>query len=328
MLACRMPASRRCWAPWHRRHRRNTFSTAISAISTRVSANCNAASRRTVAQHPWRGCALPIAFESFQVRPLPGPFIDCEGQKAIDDDARDVDSQTSSGAAAMVLEADAAISRGRGRERRPGQADSAEFSPFSAFFRTRPRPAYRVGGLPVFLVPPSATARPAGRRPRPGWNASKMQRRVGERTTNSARDARPPIRHLHLNPWATAVKRPAAIVRRSRGSLRRRRVFRQAFEHAAYRRRGQSSRRLLLTVMGVPPSLCRYPGHALVATPDSMSPNWRSARPPQAREQEQSPVTRHKNPRNKIDELSDIANHPAFLRRCAGASTSSTASPS
>lgn len=278
---------------------------------------------------------FPIAFESFPARER-GPserfqavLIDCEGQKALDlmTRWRSYGPQSNLGALgqaildadAIILTVDAAAS--------PAQIET-DFAEFTRFLHTLEHSRGQrteVGGLPVFLVLTKCDLLAGPDDDLSGWmdRIEERKRELGRRFEGFLRrDAHQGFGSLNLHLWATAIKRPALkeSPARPRDPYGVAELFRQCFDEARShrRRRGQSSFRLLLTVAGV------FAAVALLAALGTMlffiRPGLDVAELEnrvshlQAREQDQSPQARHKNLKNKIDELEDVLSNAAFPR--------------
>lgn len=281
---------------------------------------------------------FPIVFESFPARER-GPserfqavLIDCEGQKALDlmTRWRSYGPQSNLGALAQAILAADAIILTVDAAASPAQVET-DFAEFTRFLRTLEQSRGQrteVGGLPVFLVLTKCDLLAGPDDDLAGWmdRIEERKRELGRRFEEFLRrdtgQGHVSFGSLSLHLWATAIKRPALkeSPARPRDPYGVAELFRQCFDEARRHRtrRGQSSWRLLLTVAGVfaAVALLAAVGTMLFLTRPGLDVAELERRVShlQAREQDQSPLARHKNLKNKIDEFEDVLTNAAFAR--------------
>jgi hypothetical protein len=257
-------------------------------------------------------------------------LIDCDGRVANDLLARQrsLDSDNMVGALARaILEADVLVLV-VDVSAAPAQME-VDFAQFTRFLRLLEQSRGRrteVSGLPVFLVLTKCDLLAKPTDTAAGWLDRIEQRKtqVNDRfrvfvIRDQAR-AGSPFGRIDLHLWATAVKRPALANTPAKPTepYGVAELFRQAFEAArVFRRHRDRSRRRLLWTLAGSGALVIALGlitTGLLVTRQERAPNQLETRIDRwrAQEQEQSPVARHRDLPAKIEELTNLANDPAF----------------
>lgn len=203
---------------------------------------------------------FPVAFQSFAARQRSDAvLIDCDGRVANDllSGKRRFDvkgggelGRAISHADEVVFVVDVSASEGQ------INADLTECARFLRLLEERRGERVEVGGLPVFLVLTKCDllARPGD--DLAGWveKVEERKRDVGRRFQSFLERETHNFGSIQLNVWATAVRRPelADSPAKPREPYGVAELFRQGFAQAEQhrRRRGRSSWRLLLVVLG------------------------------------------------------------------------------
>lgn len=276
---------------------------------------------------------FPVAYEPFAPSAngrLQAVLIDCDGRVANDlltrrralasDEGRGQLGDAVLHADAVVLAVDAAAGTPQ------VDADLAEFVRFLRLLEQNRGLRTDVGGLPVFLVLTKCDLLAQAQDSLTLWieRIEERKRKVGQRFETFLAEGRTrhaaPFGSIDLHPWATSIKRPAledspAKPQEPYGVAE---LFRQSFEQArGYRERQQrSGRRLLWTVLATGGSLAVLA--TLIAFLFMTRPSERvttlnlDVEHLEARHQQLSAVSRHKDVQTKIDELARIDKDPAF----------------
>lgn len=279
---------------------------------------------------------FPVAFESF-ARPngkstnrLEAVLIDCDGRVANDllTRRRALDSgRPNASLGAAILEADTlllVVDASAGPEQMA--ADFAEFGRFLHLLEQHRGQRTDIGGLPVFLVLTKCDLLAESTDTTAAWLAridaqkDEVGRRFRDFLAQDRKGNSVPFGRIDLHPWATAVKRPAlsGSPPRPHEPFGVAELFREAFEKVKGFResRDHSQRRLIGIAAGAAGAIVIIAGfivtllmhrpqpatHALEAQVDRQ----------RAQEQDQSPKTRHKQVKARIEELILLMKDPAF----------------
>jgi GTPase SAR1 family protein len=279
----------------------------------------------------------PIVFEPFAAKAtgqtsgkIQAELIDCSGLVANELLARERTLETSSEErtlAQSILEADALFLVVDASS--PASQLEADFAQFARFLELVERKRGRrkdVGGVPVFLVLTKCDLLAQPTDSPASWieQIEERKRQVAQRFDEFLAHVRtreaPRFGRIHLQLWATAVKRPALSTspEKPREPYGVAELFRQGLGAARSYRNAQrrAGRRLLTTVASMVGilALLLIAGALLVFLWEKPGPLEARVARYRSRETSLTPAAAHRNAKAKIDELSGFVRDPAFER--------------